>query len=140
MAYIHGDSHKDEYLIWVKIKHRCRNPLYAGYADYGGRGIGMCDEWYDSFSSFYAALGPRPSKGHSVDRENNLLDYTPENCAWATRAKQNRNKRSTRNYTYKGKTQCIVDWATEYGVKRETLTYRLNHGWTLAAALTYPLR
>jgi hypothetical protein len=85
-----------EYMAWCSMKYRCNNPNNKRYADYGGRGIKVCDRWMDSFENFLSDMGTKPSKAHSLDRINNNGDYTPFNCRWATAVEQNRNKRVDR--------------------------------------------
>lgn len=84
---------------WDSMKGRCYNPKEAGYDNYGGRGIKVCDRWLHGengmtgFECFIADLGERPTKGHSLDRIDSDGDYTPENCCWATRREQVWNSR-----------------------------------------------
>jgi hypothetical protein len=84
-----------EYCAWRGAKSRCENQNHDRYADYGGRGIRMCERWSSSFEAFFADMGPRPS-GRSLERINNNGHYEPGNCKWATRAEQERNKRARR--------------------------------------------
>lgn len=78
--------------IWKAMIQRCTNPNDRRWKDYGGRGITVCQRWRESFEAFYADMGPRPD-GLSIDRVNNDRGYSPQNCQWATREQQARNKR-----------------------------------------------
>lgn len=92
-ARSHGMSRTPENNAWRAAKYRCTNPNAKHYADYGGRGISMCDEWTTSFEAFFDHIGPRPSSQHSLDRIDVNGDYEPGNVRWATAHEQNLNRR-----------------------------------------------
>lgn len=96
----HGNSKRsgetDEYSIWCGMTKRCFNQNASKYADYGGRGITVCDRWKD-FNNFLEDMGNRPSKKHSIDRIDVNGNYEPTNCRWATIIEQSRNKRTHPN-------------------------------------------
>lgn len=76
---------------WRSMRDRCLKKSHKSYADYGGRGINICDRW-DEFANFLADMGERPD-GTTLDRVDVNAGYFPENCRWATRSEQQRNKR-----------------------------------------------
>lgn len=89
----HGMAKSLAYKRWETIKQRCTNPKNPSYPNYGGRGIGICSEWAESFEAFHAAVGDPPSTSHSLDRINNDGNYEPGNVRWATASEQQRNRR-----------------------------------------------
>lgn len=115
---------------------RCYNEKHHHYANYGGRGITVCQRWRDSFAAFLADVGPRPSPQHSLDRyPDNNGNYEPGNVRWATRSEQQRNRRVNHLLTFQGKTQCVIAWAEELGINPVTIIARLRAGRTIEEAL-----
>ena len=75
------------YRSWCGMKERTTNPNYEGYHRYGGRGIKVWPQWFNSFDRFLAYvtryLGPRPT-GWLLDRIDNDKNYEPGNIRWAS--------------------------------------------------------
>lgn len=86
-----------EYQAWNNMIQRCTNPNHPRYADWGGRGITVCDCWQgeNGFTNFLADVGekPEPKSLYSIERQKNDEGYSPENCFWATRDRQMNNQR-----------------------------------------------
>lgn len=139
MATKHGLRRTPEYTTWASMKGRCLNTNNPKYPRYGGRGITICPKWITDFGAFYADMGPKPSKAHSIDRIDNDGNYTPENCRWSTPAIQSDNRSTTRAFTYRGETKTLREFSTMYGLPFKRLRHRLEHGWDLATAMTTPL-
>lgn len=93
----HGLSNHRLFGIWNGMKTRCYNKNNKNYADYGGRGIQICEEWLGDFASFYDwAMSHGYRDDLTIDRIDVNGNYEPKNCKWATRAEQSRNQRRTK--------------------------------------------
>lgn len=135
-VYRHGASTSKAYRAWIAMLGRCYDPKDCRSANYQGRGIKVCDRWQKSFENFLADMGEPPS-GMTLDRINNDGDYEPNNCRWADRRTQSRNRSSARPLTLGGKTQLLTDWARELGMAVPSLKRRLDQWkWPLERALT----
>lgn len=131
----HGLSDSPEYAIWKAMKNRCYYLKDTHYANYGGRGIEVCDEWKESFETFYRDMGPRPSPQHTVERKNNDKNYGPQNCMWATRKEQANNRRTNSHYSLRGVTKTLAQWRDELGFNYTLACNRLHRGWTFLEAI-----
>lgn len=100
----HGDAKRgnrsSEYTAWLRMKSRCYNKNTVNYADYGGRGIKVCERWLNSYVDFISDMGRKPAPSLTLERMNNSGNYEPVNCKWATRKEQRRNQRA-RVYRHK---------------------------------------
>ena len=125
----HGNSLSPEYNTWRNIKQRCSNPKRKCAEHYVGKGIRVCDRWLHSFENFISDMGNRPSDIHTIERRQNNLGYSPENCYWGTRKMQSRNY-ANRNVwiEYGGRRMILQDWATELRVRPPAITYYLKKG------------
>ncbi len=113
---------------WYGIRSRCTNPSNWAWSYYGARGITLCDEWLNSFPSFAAYMGNRPSPKHSVDRVDNDKGYEPGNVRWATKQEQQMNRRNTAYVIVDGKTYKSADLARIHGLKPDTVIARAKKG------------
>ena len=105
----HGRTNDSIFHIWSGMRFRTRNPNSKSWKRYGGRGITMCDRWFDSFEAFLADMGERPSSRHSVERMKNDLGYEPGNCRWALPKEQSRNKSDNHIVVYRGRSMPLAE-------------------------------
>lgn len=133
----HNLSKTSIYKIWTGMLQRCENPKGSAYGRYGAIGIKVCNRWH-KFENFLEDMGPRP-EGLTLDRRDNKMGYSPDNCRWATPLEQGRNKKTNLEIVFNGKTQCLTAWADEFGINENTLDKRLRLGWTIDRALTTPV-
>ena len=96
----HGLHNNKFYKTWNDMIRRCTNHKATGYKNYGGRGITVCEEWLDvvKFIEWCESTCPN-EKGISLDRIDNDLGYSPENCRWVDKSTQAINRRMRRTNT-----------------------------------------
>lgn len=134
----HGMSGTPTHRAWKSMKNRVLNKDGRDYADYGGRGIKICERWL-SFENFYSDMGERPGKC-SIDRIDVDGDYCPDNCRWATAREQCRNKRNTKKVLYQGKLFALADLCELLYKNFRVVRSRIKYGWTIERALSEPVR
>lgn len=77
------------YTVWTRTRSKCYSERSKSYKNFGGRGIGMCDEWRDDYATFrewaiIAGYSDNKEDGkYSLVRLDKSLDYGPDNCEWA---------------------------------------------------------
>jgi hypothetical protein len=111
------------YHRWYNIKSRCTNPNNEKWAQYGGRGITLCERWME-YENFLADMGQCPAPEMTIDRIDVDGPYSPENCRWATPEQQANNRRN--NVVLGAKT--MAQHARELGITPEAIRYRMNTG------------
>lgn len=136
----HCMSRTKVYNAYIHMIHRCYNPDDVNHHNYGGRGIRVCDRWLKGFECFYSDMGD-PPPGASLDRKDNNGDYCKENCQWASKAHQLKNRRLTLYFSFRGEQVTLAELSARFGIRRRILYYRVvRHGWDLERALATPVR
>lgn len=121
-----GGKTSREMKAWGCAKARCYNPKDKRYKTYGARGITMCAEWRNDFSRFLQDMGPCPP-GYTLDRVDNNGPYNQQNCRWASRGEQARNKTTNLIATWNGRPRLLKDIARETGLTYATLRLRVKY-------------
>ena len=135
----HGEHGTRLYSIWRNMKQRCLNQNRSAYSAYGGRGISLCEEWKDYILFRDWAISNGYSDSLTLDRKNNELGYSPDNCRWATIKQQSNNTRTNRTIEYNGETHTLSEWAEILQMSVGTLWDRLDNGWSIQRALSEPV-
>jgi hypothetical protein len=133
---IHGEKRTPTWNSWNSMHQRCRQKSHKSYADYGGRGIAVCERWSE-YVNFREDMGHRPP-GTQLDRVDNSRGYSPDNCRWATCKQNNNNRRSSRLIEWRGETHTLTEWTEILGIDRMTVGKRLSSGWDIDRAFTVP--
>lgn len=142
----HGMSNTRLYKVWSGMKTRCNNP---NKANYGAKGIKVCDEWANDFEAFYnwsIANGyedyyiPKKADTLTIDRIDSNGNYEPSNCQWVTFSENSKkidysHRANTTVYECEGRSLSIPKWAKELGIKEITIRRRLERGWSIEEAL-----
>ena len=132
----HGKRYTKSHSAWASMKDRCTNSNNEMYKYYGGRGIKYFDKW-ENFEGFYEDMGECPI-GLTLDRIYNNKDYYKENCRWATRQQQGRNKRNNLLINFNNETKCLSEWAELIGLNPVSLKKRINK-WGIEKAILTPI-
>lgn len=83
------------YKVWNSMRLRCYSEKNKDYKHYGARDIKICDEWLNNSEKFINwALTNGYKKGLEIDRINNDSIYSPENCRFATKSENRKNRRT----------------------------------------------
>jgi hypothetical protein len=130
----HGMHNTRFYRIWRGILGRCLNKDDDAFHDYGGRGITVCDEWKD-FENFRRDMCESYDESLQIERIDNNDGYYKENCCWATRKEQGRNRRTSLPITWQGQTKTLAEWCELLDINYITAHSRLRRGKGVAYAL-----
>jgi hypothetical protein len=123
MSYeLHGDTGTRLYRIWKSMKCRCNDKNHPSFKNYGARGIRICEEWQESYTTFKKwAI----SNGYAEDLELERVDvnqgYSPENCKWITHHEQTMNRRDTLYITTSSGTMKLREFCAINGINLNTV-------------------
>ncbi len=130
------------YRIYKHMKERCVNENDAHYKNYGGRGIGICDEWADKHGFLYFkdwALANGYRDDLTLDRIDCNGDYCPENCRFVDMKTQQNNRTNNFRITIDGETKTLAQWCEQYNAPYKRTLQRIRRdGWSAKDALSIP--
>lgn len=126
-GHTRGGKTSSEYYSWSHMIQRCTNPSNKSYTNYGGRGIDVCGEWLD-YNRFFADMGAKPSPKHTIERVDNDLGYSKDNCIWATNEVQVNNRRNTIFVELNGTRLLLTEACLKVGIPYSTVYGRMAKG------------
>lgn len=120
------------YNCWNSMMQRCYNPKYKRFADWGGRGIIVCDDWHNpnNFGKWAEENGFQ--KGLQIDRINNDGNYEPSNCRFVSATENMRNRRNSIILVISDIAKPLNEWCEKYLLNPDVVrTYhtRKNLSW-----------
>lgn len=126
----HGQSGNRIMTIYYDIKSRCYDLKNKRFSDYGGRGIKMCDDWYNSTEKFVEwAFENGYSEELSIDRIDVNGNYEPSNCRWIPISEQANNKRNSIMFTFFGVTKNLKEWCKVINENYQKMYGRYSRGY-----------
>ena len=129
--------------IYAALWRRCYNIHHEHWNLYGKQRVGICEEWLNDFYSFVEWSLENGYANHlTLDKIDNMKDYSPDNCRWATMQEQANNRKDTRYHMYKGRDMTTRQIADETGIPRHILINRVCSGKSIeeAVAMGMPQR
>lgn len=114
-------NNKRIFKIYQGMIQRCYNPNNKNFTDYGGKGIGICEDWLNNPKSFEDwAISHGYENDLTIDRIDSNKNYCPDNCQWITLEENSR--RANANFIEAdGKTLSGTQWAEMLGFGKNTI-------------------
>ena len=136
----HGMFGKRPYNTWNNMKRRCSEPSNKSYGSYGARGIRVCEEWNNSFESFWADMKEGYADNLTLDRIDVDGDYSKENCRWVDIKTQENNRTNNLIIKFNGEDRTLSEIADITGVNYSSIQNRLRAGMPIEEAVSIPLQ
>jgi hypothetical protein len=138
-----GCDRKDpRYNVWSMMIQRCYEKNHDSYDRYGEAGKTVCGRWLEKnsigFKNFCNDMGERPD-GYKLDRRDNSLGYSPENCRWVNDDVSVFNRGLSKNNT-SGVKGVVFDsrlgkWSARIGLNYKLIYLGISEDWFEAVCL-----
>jgi hypothetical protein len=142
MGTKHGLKKHPLYSVWEKMKGRCNCETDPAYHNYGGRGITVCETWFEDVEAFIKwGEANGWAKGLQLDREDNDLGYSPSNCRFVTAKVNSYNRRTNVKILYGGESLTTIELEKICGIPANRILRRIrDYGWEVERAVSTPVR
>lgn len=132
MNFRHGMSHTRIHNIWMTMIQRTTNENCRCADRYIKRGITICDDWKNSFESFYEwSMANGYKDDLTIDRIDNDKGYYPENCRWVDSITQANNTSTNKFLEYNDEKKTMAEWSRILGIKYSVLSSKIKRGLTI---------
>lgn len=117
----HGYSNEPLFQVWTSMIFRCTKSNYKQAADYLGRGINVCKSWVEDYKVFKTwALENGYLPELQINRKDNDLGYTPDNCNFITACMNMHNTRLLRSDNVSGYRGSSLTYSGSYAAHCST--------------------
>ena len=125
----HNMSKTRLYKLHRSMINRCK-PNYHEHNNYYDKGISVCQEWerFEPFKKWAYENGY--DDGLSLDRIDNNIGYSPENCRWVDMKTQENNRSNNVFISRDGVTKTMKEWSEYFGIPYGTVRARRRNGWS----------
>ena len=145
----HGLSYTKLYIEYNSMIQRCYNINNIRYPRYGGRGVIVCSEWYNSdyknnfdpecvknFCEWAMSHGYRDDL--TIDRINVNGNYEPSNCRWIPKEYQSHNRRNSIKINFNGEEYDLGQISNIMNIDYNFLYHKLvKNNYNLSFLFTY---
>lgn len=122
----------NEFKSYSAMLRRCKYYNQVSHKSYWDKGISAQESWLlrgvEGFKNFINDVGVKPSKDCELDRVDNDLGYTKDNCRWVTKKVNLSNRSCTVKVMIKGMSTPLQALITFSGVSLSTIRDRYNSG------------
>lgn len=139
---MNGLSNKKIGKAYKSMLSRCSDKYFERRL-YFDKGIKVCNDWQNSFSSFYEwAINNGYKDGLQLDRIDNSLGYSPDNCRFVEPYLNANNKDTTFYITYNGEKRALSLVLRELNKTANyyTIFGRIKRGWVPQDAIDKPIK
>ena len=137
----HGESKTHLFKKWASMIARV-SPKWKHREFYFDKGITVCDQWQTFLPFKEWALKNGYAQDLELDRINNDLGYSPENCRFVPKIINTSNRSNTVMVDYKGEHISLTILCARLNISEKdnrTIRRRISNGWPVAEAIETPV-